>query len=248
MIRENKSFKLDNFEGPLDLLLQMIRSKELDLLDVSLVEVADQYIDFVYNSKDIDLNEASEYLLIASQLVEMKSKHMLKSDIFQEKKPFEDDDSENLLIRLIEYERYKKASQAIEELYTKAPRFEKVSDDFAGFVNSDEEKVMELVPPNSEDLIKAMRNMLIRLKNQEPAKAKLRFKRISVEQRKEEIDTILSSSQETTLMRLVEKQPTNHFIAITLLVVLEMAKAGVITVEQNKTYDDIVIRKVVNND
>jgi len=243
MIKKDMQFKLDNFEGPLDLLLHMIRSKQLDLLELSLVKVADQYIEFINKADKLNLDEASEYLLIASQLVEMKSKHLMKTEIFQEPSEYEED-TENLIDRLVEYERYKKASSEIENLYEKASRYEKIEDDFIGFIEEDGERVIKLVSKETDDLIKAMKNMMIRLENKKPLETKLQFKRISAEQRREQVEKELETNGDTTFISLIGENVNHYFIAITLLVLLEMANAGIITIIQNESYDDIEIRRL----
>jgi segregation and condensation protein A len=156
MVRNvEKTFQLDNFEGPLDLLLHMIREKKMDLLEISLINIADQFVDYVQAAQRINLDVASEYLLIASQLVDMKSKHMLKTDIFQEKSEFEVSDEENLLERLIQYERYKKMSFELNELYENAPGYEKLEDDFIPYVEEEGERIVNILTNGNNDFERA---------------------------------------------------------------------------------------------
>ena len=92
MIIESKEqqFRLNNFEGPLDLLLHLIRQKKMDILEVSLVEIADQYIQYIEEAQKFNLDIASEYLLTAAQLIEIKSKSMMKSTVMVGEEEYED--------------------------------------------------------------------------------------------------------------------------------------------------------------
>lgn len=241
MITKDKNFTLDNFEGPLDLLLHLIKEKKMDLLEVSLVEVANQFVDFVNLGKDFNLDVASEYLLIASQLIDMKSKYLMKSDIFNESSNFEDLDQENLLERLLIYEKYKKLSNKLFEVYKNAPGFEKLDDDFIPFIEEESQNVINLISNGKDDFEKSWKNIFLRLENLKPLETRLKVRKISIEERKKEIIEILKNGN-TTFLSIIDN-PSKYFIAITLLVLLELSNDSFLTLVQNENNTDIEIRR-----
>ncbi len=184
--RDNQSLSLDNFEGPLDLLLDLIRKKKMDILEISLIEVADQYVDFVNSQAILDLDETSDYLLLASQLIDIKTKSLLKTDVFIERDVFEEE-KENLLERLVKYEKFKILSEGLNEVYESASRFEKLDDDFISYIETESERVTKLVSKGAKDLEKAMRNIMLSLESKDTKQTTLRVKRKSAEQIKAEL-------------------------------------------------------------
>ncbi len=239
--RENQKLTLDNFEGPLDLLLHLIRKKQLDILEVSLVQVADQYVEFVNSQEVIDLDETSDYLLLASQLIDIKTKSLLKTDVFIERDVFEEE-KENLLERLIQYEKFKILSEGLNEVYESASRFEKLEDDFISYIETESERVTKLVSKGSKDLEKAMRNIMLSLENKDSKQTTLRVKRKSAEQIKSEILEEIELGDTTFISVLQESN--YYYVALALLVILEMSKNGEIFIIQKDDYSDIEIRRI----
>ncbi len=239
--RENQKLTIDNFEGPLDLLLHLIRKRQLDILEISLVQVADQYVDFVNSQEVIDLDETSDYLLLASQLIDIKTKSLLKTDVFIEKDIFEEE-KENLLERLIQYEKYKILSEGLNEVYENASRFEKLDDDFISYVETESERVTKLVSKGAKDLEKAMRNIMLSLENKDGKQTTLRVKRKSAEQIKSEMIEEINAGDTTFLSVLQEYN--YYYVALALLVILEMSKNGEIFIVQKEDYSDIEIRRI----
>ncbi len=239
--RDNQKLSLDNFEGPLDLLLHLIRKKELDILEVSLVQVADQYVEFVNSQEVIDLDETSDYLLLASQLIDIKTKSLLKTDVFIERDAFEEE-KENLLERLIQYEKFKILSEGLNEVYESASRFEKLDDDFISYIETESERVTKLVSKGAKDLEKAMRNIMLSLENKDTKQTTLRVKRKSAEQIKGEILEEIEAGDTTFLSVLQEYN--FYYVALALLVILEMSKNGEIFIIQKEDYSDIEIRRI----
>ncbi len=239
--RENQKLTIDNFEGPLDLLLHLIRKKQLDILEVSLVQVADQYVEFVNSQEVIDLDETSDYLLLASQLIDIKTKSLLKTDVFIEKDTFEEE-KENLLERLIQYEKYKILSEGLNEVYENASRFEKLDDDFISYIETESERITKLVSKGPKDLEKAMRNIMLSLENKDGKQTTLRVKRKSAEQIKSEMMEVIAEGDTTFISVLQEYN--FYYIALALLVLLEMSKNGEIFIVQKEDYSDIEIRRI----
>lgn len=241
--KKEQKVTLGDFEGPLDLLLHLIRKKQLDILEISLVDVADQYVEFVYSQETINLDETSDYLLLASQLIDIKTKSLMKTDIFIEKDIYEDE-KENLLERLIAYEKIKLLSDNLAETYDNASRFEKLEDDFIPFLETESERLVTLVSKGRKDLEKAMRNIMLRLENKDTKQTTLRVKRLSAEQIKKQIVAELEGG-DSTFYNLLQNN-THYYIALALLVLLEMAKNEEVFIIQNDDYTDIEVRRINN--
>lgn len=113
-IDEKIQFKLDNFEGPLDLLLHLIKDAKLDIMTVKLADITEQYLDYMQDLDSIDMDRASEFIIVAATLLEIKSKHLLPV----ESEDIEDEeDSETLLLqRLKEYELFKQTGAKLREI------------------------------------------------------------------------------------------------------------------------------------
>ena len=119
--------KIDAFEGPLDLLLHLIKESKVDIWDIKIVDITDQYLNYIQAMENLNLNVASEYLVMASELIEMKSK-MLLPRVADNEEVEEEDPREVLIKRLVEYQKYKDMTKNFKELesirhefYTKAP-------------------------------------------------------------------------------------------------------------------------------
>ncbi|MBQ8444596.1 MAG: segregation/condensation protein A [Clostridia bacterium] len=113
-VEENVRFKLDNFEGPLDLLLHLIKDAKLDIMTVKLSEITEQYLEYMQDLDSIDMDRASEFITVAATLIEIKSKHLLPVETDDE---LEEEDSEALLLqRLKEYELFKETGKRLREI------------------------------------------------------------------------------------------------------------------------------------
>jgi len=107
-------FKLDNFEGPLDLLLHLIKDAKLDIATVRLADITEQYLEYMQDIKNVDMDKASEFITVAATLIEIKSKSVLPVE--QEEEPDEESDEALLLRRLKEYELFKEAGKSMKEI------------------------------------------------------------------------------------------------------------------------------------
>ena len=113
-VEDKVRFKLDNFEGPLDLLLHLIKDAKLDIMTVKLAEITEQYLEYMKDLDSIDMDRASEFITVAATLIEIKSKHLLPVETDDE---LEEEDSEALLLqRLKEYELFKETGARLREI------------------------------------------------------------------------------------------------------------------------------------
>ena len=179
-------FRVDGFEGPLDLLLHLIKENKMDIFDIEINLITEQYLKYINNMEKVNL-EISEYLVLASELIEIKAKMLLPKKK-QEMEIEEEDPREELVNKLLEYQAYKEISKDLKEkeelrseIYTKAP--EKYSN------YQEEETTFE---GGSVDLlIDAFKKFLIRKEEEKPLNTKVTKKGISVSSRRHEIKNLL---------------------------------------------------------
>ena len=110
------NFVINDFEGPLDLLLHLIKTSKMDIYDLSIEEITKQYLDFIKSMKELNLDIASEYLVMASELIEIKSKLLLPNNKDLDEDEYEEDPREALINRLLEYKKYKDMIDTFKEL------------------------------------------------------------------------------------------------------------------------------------
>ena len=122
------SIKITDFEGPLDLLLHLIKENNIDIYDISIDEITHQYLDYINKMQELNINVASSYLVMAAELMEIKSKSLLPNQNKEENSDNEEVSKDNLIKKLIEYKKYKEVTKEFKELeelrqeiYIKAP-------------------------------------------------------------------------------------------------------------------------------
>jgi len=211
--------KIDAFEGPLDLLLHLIKESKVDIWDIKIVDITDQYLNYIKNMEKLNLNIASEYLVMASELMEMKSKLLLPRTVIEEQE--EEDPRENLIRKLIDYQKYKEMTKNFKELeevrrefYTKPPESLKEYAEEGTITNTD---------LTLDDLMIAFQKFLDRKKKEKPLSTTVTKREITVEERRKAIKNILKEKKRVDFFELFDNI-TKEYIVATFLAVLEMAK------------------------
>ena len=228
---------IDNFEGPLDLLLHLVKEANIDILDIKVEEITDKYLEYIKREEGLNINIAASYLVMASELMYLKSKSLLpvvKKD--DEETEDEEITRENLINRLIEYKRYKEMTPVFKELeeerkkiYIKAP--EKVSN----YVDN------TLVREASvDDLIEAFKRFLERKEEEKPLETTIARKEYSVKERKNNIRNILKVKKKAYLEELFEEY-NRPVVVVTFLSILEMVKEKSVVISQDRNFDKILI-------
>lgn len=231
-----KNFIINDFEGPLDLLLHLIKTSKMDIYDISVEEITKQYIDFINSQKEMNLTIASEYLVMASELIELKSRMLLPRTEEEE----EEDPREDLVNRLLEYQKYKDMIDSFKELeknrkdiFTKDPiNFNEYSD-----TNIENDGSITL-----DDLVNALNKFLERKELEKPISTKITKKEISVQDRTRDIRNILNKKKKVSFFDLFEVK-TREYVVVTFLSILEMAKFGEIEIIQEDNFNNIIINK-----
>ncbi len=224
---------LEAFEGPLDLLLYLIRRQNIDILDIPIAEITKQYVQYIEMMNELQLELAGEYLLMAAMLAEIKSRMLLPRPEADDEE--EDDPRAELVRRLQEYERFKKAAQDISDL----PRLER--DVFVANADAPERKVVTKMPDVTlKELLLAFHDVLRRAE----MFANLHVQRepLSVRQRMSEILTRIKAGSFTGFADLFDPEEGRTGVAVTFIAILELLRESVIEVVQSDEYAPLHIR------
>ena len=236
-----QNFCINDFEGPLDLLLHLIRSSQMDIYEINVESITSQYLDFINSSKELSVDIASEYLVMAAELVHLKSKLLLnKKDDKEEaeESEFDINSEEDLRNRLLEYERVKGITDQFKLLEEKRSEFfTKLPSDLSEFKD---DTVQLNGDASVEDLVNAFQLFLDRQKLSKPLNTKITKKEFSVAERTHQIRNILREKGKCEFTSLFEVL-TKPYVVVTFLSVLEMAKNNEIMINQEKTYGDIIL-------
>lgn len=233
----NYQFHINDFEGPLDLLLHLIKVNEMDIYDINISNITEQYIDFINKMKELDIDIAGDYLLMASELVHIKSKGLIKEETEEEESSeFEIQTKEELTKRLLEYQAIKELTDTFRELndkrkeiYTKLP---------SNLSKYKEDNVLN--QGSLDDLINAFQLFLERQKYNKPINTKITKKELSVEERCKSIRNILKKKKKVNFFDLFEKV-SKSYVVVTFLSILEMTKNNEIILSQENGFSPLVI-------
>lgn len=229
--------EINDFSGPLDLLLHLIKSNKMDIYDINIELITREYIDYINNNKDLTIDACSEYLVMASELIEMKSKMLLPKKKEKEEDDYEEDPRELLIERLLAYKRYKEVTSEFKDLeLTRKMVFTREPDNLNRYVKEDE---------NSEelgvaDLIDAFNNLLKRKELDRPIATKITKKELSVTEKVNKIKNILRNKKKINFEDIFEVS-TKEEVIISFLSVLEMVKKDEILLTQEGNFKNIVI-------
>ncbi|MCI5789600.1 MAG: segregation/condensation protein A [Tenericutes bacterium] len=235
--------RINEFEGPLDLLLHLIKESKMDIMNIEIEKITEQYMNYLALQEKLNLEVASEYLVMAAELLEIKSKLLLPVQK-EEDTEEEVDPREELVNRLIEYQTYKEITKVLQEkenlrkeIYTKSP------ENIRNYID-DEMPIAGDV--SLDDLMEAFKKYLERKKDSKPLNTKVTVNEISVSSRRHDIRKILKVKGRVSFFDLFPVV-TKEYVVATFLAILEMAKSGELIIKQDNTFSDIVC-EVTNNE
>lgn len=230
-------FKINEFEGPLDLLLHLIKESKMDIMNIEIEEITKQYMSYLESQEKMNLEIASEYLVLASELIEIKSKLLLPNIKNEDNDEEEIDPREELVNRLLEYQAYKEITKVLQEkeelrreIYTKSP------ENIKNYVNEVTEITSDVT---LDDLVEAFKRYLERKRDNKPLNTKITVKEITVSSRRYEIKKLLRVKGRVSFEELFPVVSREYVVA-TFLAILEMAKSKELIITQNDTFDDII--------
>lgn len=233
--------KIDDFEGPLDLLLHLVKKSNIDIKDIKIIEITDQYVDYIHKMEELNINVASEYLVMAATLMEIKSKSLLpdnnavNEDVLVE----EEISREALIQKLIDYEKYKEVTKSFKELegsrrniYTKVPS--KIEDITEQKVNNNDNNL------TINDLMDAFKKFLERKDQEKPITTRVTNKEYSVKKRKKVIKDYLLENKRAVFTDLFSEY-NKSYVVVTFISILELAKEDDIVIMQEDNFGKIYI-------
>ncbi len=240
------SVKLQVFEGPLDLLLHLIDKNKIDIYDIPIVEITDQYLEYIRQLETEDMNVMSEFLLMAATLLDIKCRMLLPREVNEEGE--EEDPREELVQKLLEYKMYKYMSFELKDRQLDADRnyykeptipmevaaYQPPIDYDALFADINLRKLHEIFQATlkrQEDKIDPIRSQFGKIEKDE----------INMDEKLEYIQSYIRRHKTFSFRKLLEKEYNKMEIVITFLTILEMMKMGQITIEQDRLFDDIII-------
>ncbi|WP_394232833.1 segregation/condensation protein A [Niallia oryzisoli] len=239
--------KIDAFEGPLDLLLHLINHLEIDIYDIPVAEITEQYLIYIHTMKELQLDVASEFLVMAATLLEIKSKMLLPNhnqdglddDLALE---MEQDPREELVERLIEYRKYKDVADDLKSLeQERGLMFTKPPSDLTEYAKDVEVEMKPELNVSLYDMLGALQKLLRRKRLQKPLLTKITRQEIPIEQRMKEIISDLRNTKGRIRFDDLFPIPHKEHIVVTFLAVLELMKLNEIVVEQENNFAEIFV-------
>ena len=225
--------ELEVFEGPMDLLLHLIRTQELDIYDIPISRVTEQYLKYLSALRDLNISVAGEFLVMAATLILIKSRLLLPPDPNAEEEGFEDPRAE-LVDRLLEYEKFKSAAHLLYEKETvELGAWPRGIDEF-----EDEER--ELVDVNVYDLVRAFHRIVERFKEQ--IVLEVPHETVSLRERIDEIRRLLGLKKEVLFSHFLEGKLSKLYLVVTFFALLELVRLHEIRLSQKGLFRDILIR------
>lgn len=243
-MNEVLQFTIDDFSGPLDLLLHLVKNSKMDIYEVPIEHITREYVDFIETMENMNIDVASEYLVLASELIHLKSKMLLNiedKDDEGEQLEFKIGTEEELRKRLVEYKRYKELSEDFKLLESKR---NEVLTKLPESLQEYKEDVELNTDTTIEDLVKAFAQLLDRQKYIKPLSTKIAKKEMSVEHRTREIREILSLHKKVDFFELFNI-PSREYIVVTFLSILEMTKNKEVNIKQEENFGNITIESRV---
>ncbi|MFA6183674.1 MAG: segregation/condensation protein A [Parcubacteria group bacterium] len=229
--------KIEQFEGPLDLLLELINKEKMDITNISLAQIADQYLDYLEKKEDINIMNLADFLTVAAKLILIKSKALLPLlDLSSE----EEDEIFDLETQLEEYRKFKLAAIEIEKIFNnKNQSFSR--DNFI-------EIEPRFAPPEgigARELAKIYEDILSQIPVLEKLEEERITKVISLKERIDSLKEMLTKKVEINFSELVKKGGDKVEIIVSFLAVLEMVKRRIVIVEQGEMFYEIKLRRKI---
>lgn len=238
--------KLQVFEGPLDLLLHLIDKNKIDIYDIPIVEITNQYMEYIQAMEEEDLNVVSEFLLMAATLLDIKCRMLLPKEVNEDGE--EEDPRQELVEQLLQYKMYKYMSYELrdrqvegEKIFLKEPTVPEEIQAYQPPVDMDE-LLDGLTLAKLNDIFKdVMRRQVDKIDPIRSKYGKIEKEEVTVEDKMEYLNSYITSHKKFSFREVLTKQKSRTQIVVTFLAILEMMKMGTITVEQEHIFEDIMI-------
>ena len=238
--------KIENFEGPLDLLLHLIDVNKFNIFDIPIVEITEQYLEFVRNMETKDLDVMSEFLVMAATLLEIKAKMLLPVEVDEDGE--EIDPREELVQKLLEYKMYKYMSYELKDRMQDAAKAmykqSTIPDEVESYIEPvDLEKLLgNLTLQKLNDIFQSV--MKRQNEKIDPVRSKfgkIEKEEVSLEDKLDFVESYAKEHGTFSFKKLLEGQKSKMQIVVTFLAILELMKMGKIVIKQEDTFADIII-------
>lgn len=230
---------INDFEGPLDLLLHLVKTSKMDIYEINTSYIIEEYLKYISEMQDLNIDVASEYLVMAAELIHLKSKMLINLDDEEET---EDDEysissEEELKQRLIDYEKYKRSTDSFREL----------EENRKEYLTRSPENIMEYAKDikyngdlSIEDLLNAFLEYRKRLDKEKPIETKITRRELSVKERIKSIRSILKRKKKIVFTELFESF-RKDYVVVTFLSILSMSNNNEIILTQKDNFSPIMI-------
>lgn len=242
--------KLPVFEGPLDLLLHLIEKNKVNIYDIPIVEITDQYMEYIHQMEREDLNVMSEFMVMAATLISIKCRMLLPREVNEEGE--EEDPRDELVRQLLEYKMYKymsyelrdRMAEAAKSIY-KLPTLPKEVEDYREPVDTDElleglslarlHKIFQDVLRRQEDKKDPIRSKFGKIEQEE----------VSLPEKMGDVEEYARTHRYFSFRDLLGRQASKFQVVVTFLAILELMKTGRIRIHQESIFDDIEIESKI---
>ena len=231
--------KLPEFDGPLDLLLHLIKKEDIDIFDIDIDKITKQYLEYINLMESLNLDIASEYLIMAAELMEIKASSLLPKKEIEEDE-YEEDPKEQLIKRLIEYEQYKDITNTFKELENyRQEVYTRQTDELITYKETTENNNYGI---DINDLVNAFKDFLKRKELEKPLNTKITKKDYSINIRCQEIKNIIKKKKKVDFFELFDNI-NKDYIVITFLSILSLTKNGEIIITQEHNFKNIIMEE-----
>lgn len=231
------NIEINDFTGPLDLLLHLIKTNKMDIYNINIELITKEYIKFINENKKLSIDICSEYLVMASELIHIKSKLLLNKKIDEEDELYEINTKDELQERLLEYQNIKNMSEDFRLLEDKRSNvFTKLPENLSEY-RKNEQIVTDIT---LVDLLSAFEQFLKRQKIKEPIERTITKKELSVDDRSNDIRNIIKTKGRINFIDLFDCI-SKPYVIVTFLSILDLAKKNEIIITQENNFSEIII-------
>lgn len=234
------NIKINDFDGPLDLLWYLIKAHKMDIYDINIEKITKEYLSFINEHKELTIDGASEYLVMASELIHLKSKLLLNKNDEEEDAEYEINTEDDLRNRLIEYEKLKAAADRLVELEDKRKEvLTKLPSNLSEYADKSVKLSSDIT---LDDLLKAFEDYLNRKKLDEPVNKAVTKRELSVEDRCLSIKSYLHNRGKVNFLDLFD-EVDKPYVIVTFLGILNLVKSREAVISQEYNFGDIYIEE-----
>lgn len=242
------NIKIENFEGPFDLLLHLIKKNEMDVYDIKIYDITTQYLDYINNMKEMDLEVTSEFIVIAATLLEIKSKMLLPKGDMDKEEAEEEDPRKDLIIKLIEYKKFKLVAD-----------FLKIKEETVGIMFSKKPEIIEdkkIKQSNIDilqditilklfniynDLISSYNN---KMNTENMIEREIPLDKFKIEDKVMELSKRVFNEKRVIFSKIINECESKIEVVVSFLALLELIKLRVVSVIQEENFKEIYIEGV----